>query len=248
MNDISNPIILFAFDDKEVRAVSLDGTPYLVGKDVAERLGYADPTTAMKSHCRGVQKLHPIPDAKGRTQKARILSEPDVLRLIMGSTLPAAQRFERWVFEEVLPSIRKTGHYSAVDPMKALNDPAMMRGFLLSYSEKVITLQGVVAVLAPKADGFDRIATSEGSICITDAAKTLQVLPGELFRLLRSDRWIYKRAGASADIGYQDRINAGLLEHKIITVTRPDGSEKVVTQVRVTPNGLVKGDALGAVG
>ena len=55
MNDISNPIILFAFDDKEVRAVSLDGTPYLVGKDVAERLGYADPTTAMKSHCRGVQ-------------------------------------------------------------------------------------------------------------------------------------------------------------------------------------------------
>ncbi|MBO1361920.1 hypothetical protein J2D73_19235, partial [Acetobacter sacchari] len=52
----------------------------------------------------------------GRQQVARVLSEPDVLRLIVGSKLPAAERFERWVFEEVLPSIRKTGGYIAAKP------------------------------------------------------------------------------------------------------------------------------------
>ncbi len=106
-------LIPFTFDGAPVRALLVDGEPHFVGKDVAERLGYADPTTAIKSHCRGVQKLHPIQDALGRTQQARILAEPDVLRLIVGSKLPAAERFERWVFEEVLPTIRKTGAYTA---------------------------------------------------------------------------------------------------------------------------------------
>lgn len=106
-------LIPFTFEGAPVRVVVVAGEPHFVGKDVAERLGYADPTTAIKSHCRGVQKLHPIQDALGRTQQARILAEPDVLRLIIGSTLPAAQRFEAWVFEEVLPTIRKTGGYTA---------------------------------------------------------------------------------------------------------------------------------------
>lgn len=104
----------FAFDDQLVRVVFIGGQPWFVGKDVAKVLGYADHTNAMKQHCRGVVKRHPIVDALGRTQEARILSEPDVLRLIVGSRLPAAERFERWVFEEVLPSIRKTGGYQTI--------------------------------------------------------------------------------------------------------------------------------------
>ena len=79
---------------------------------MAERLGYADTTNAIKQHCRGVVIHHPILDALGRTQEARVLTEPDVLRLIISSTLPAAQEFERWVFEEVLPSLRRTGSYA----------------------------------------------------------------------------------------------------------------------------------------
>jgi len=102
-------IIPFEFEGAAVRVIDRAGEPWFVGKDVAERLGYADPTNAMKQHCRGVVKRHPIVDALDRTQEVRILSEPDVLRLIVGSRLPAAQRFERWVFEEVLPAIRKDG-------------------------------------------------------------------------------------------------------------------------------------------
>ena len=108
-------VAIFNFESKAIRSVLIEGEPWFVGKDVAESLGYSDTVNALKQHCRGVVKHHPILDSLGRTQEARILSEPDVLRLIVGSKLPAAQAFEAWVFEEVLPSIRKTGKY-AVKP------------------------------------------------------------------------------------------------------------------------------------
>ena len=105
---------VFAFDSQAVRVVTVDGEPWFVGKDVAEVLGYTNHNKALGDHCRGVTKRYPILDSLGRTQEVRIISEPDMLRLIVSSKLPAAEAFERWVFEEVLPSIRKTGAY--VDP------------------------------------------------------------------------------------------------------------------------------------
>lgn len=109
MSDLS----VFAFDSQAVRVVKVDGEPWFVGKDVAEVLGYARPNDALQQHCKGAVKRRPL-STPGGTQELRIISEPDMLRLIVGSKLPAAERFERWVFEEVLPSIRKTGAY--VDP------------------------------------------------------------------------------------------------------------------------------------
>lgn len=119
-------IVPYNFEGAAIRALEIDGEPWFVGKDVAEALGYSDPTTAIRSHCKGVQKLHPL-QTGGGVQEVRILSEPDVLRLIVSSTLPAAERFERWVFEEVLPSIRKTGSYSArpaATPLKLTTEAA----------------------------------------------------------------------------------------------------------------------------
>jgi prophage antirepressor-like protein len=106
-----NKLIPFEFSGRQIRVIQIDGEPFFVGKDVAAILGYADSTTALRSHCRGVQILHPITDALGRTQDMRVLSEADMMRLVVNSTLPAADAFERWVFEEVLTSIRKTGGY-----------------------------------------------------------------------------------------------------------------------------------------
>ncbi len=100
----------FAFD--RANPCDRDGTPRFVGKDVAEALGYSDPTAAIRSHCRGVQELHPIADGLGRMQDSRVLAESDLMRLIVSSTLPAAQRFERWAFEDVLLTLRCTGTYT----------------------------------------------------------------------------------------------------------------------------------------
>lgn len=97
-----------------------------------------------------------------------------------------------------------------------------------------------IAVMTPKVEAFDRIANTDGSFCITDAAKTLQMRPKDLFARLREDRWIYTRAGKSDYVAHAPKLDAGLLEHKTTTVSRTDGSEKSVTQVRVTPKGLAK--------
>lgn len=129
---------------------------------------------------------------------------------------------------------------SAFDPMAALNDPAAMRGILLSYTEKVLELEAVNAELSPKAEALDRIATADGSLCITDAAKALQMRRKDLFSYLQEHGWIYRRPNNSAYLGYQSKTASGLVEHKVTTVLRADGSEKITEQVRITPKGLAK--------
>jgi prophage antirepressor-like protein len=106
-------IVPFNFEKHAIRVVTDDGgEPLFVGKDICKALGYKDATTAIRSHCKGVQKLLPL-QTGGGMQEVRVLSEPDVMRLIVNSTLPAAERFERLVFEVILPSVRKTGSYLA---------------------------------------------------------------------------------------------------------------------------------------
>lgn len=119
-------LIPFQFDGREIRVVTDDkGEPLFVGKDICDALGYARPSDAMNQHCKGAVIRRPLLTAGGM-QEMRVLTEPDVLRLIVNCTLPAAQAFERLVFEEILPTIRRTGSYvapgakppSAVDPVK----------------------------------------------------------------------------------------------------------------------------------
>lgn len=93
----------------QVRIIEKDGKPYFVGSDVAKALGYAIPHKAVQTHCKGVLKWN-IP-TNGGNQEMLIIPEGDVYRLIVRSQLPDAEKFERWVFDEVLPAIRQTGGY-----------------------------------------------------------------------------------------------------------------------------------------
>lgn len=145
-----------------------------------------------------------------------------------------ARLVDRW--QELEKQISK----SSFDPMMALNDPEFLRGTLLTYSEKVIALTHQVEGMKPDVEALARIAKADGSMCITDAAKHLQVQPKFLFRLLSESHWIYKRAGGKCWLAYQDKIQKSVLEHKITTVSRSDGSEKVVEQVLVTAKGITK--------
>lgn len=121
-----------------------------------------------------------------------------------------------------------------------LNDPNWLRGSLLTYTEKVIELQEQVDVLLPAQAALDKIAEADGSLCITDAAKSLQMRPKDLFSYLQENGWIYKRVGCAHYLGYQPKITQGLIEHKVTTVFRGDGSEKITEQVRILPKGLAK--------
>ncbi|MGL4848970.1 MAG: BRO-N domain-containing protein [Clostridium sp.] len=85
-----------------MRTLQIEGKPYFVGKDVAEKLGYSNPTKAVSTHCKGVSKMG-IPSTGG-IQQMSVIPESDLYRLIIKSKLPEAEKFEAWVMEEVLPT------------------------------------------------------------------------------------------------------------------------------------------------
>lgn len=180
-----------------------------------------------------------IKDLTGESTSHVLMTKDGFTFLAMGFTGGRAGTFkERYIaaFNAMEAELRNR---PMVDAATLLNDPAALRGLLAGYTEKVMALEAKVAEQQDDVEALDRIAHADGSLCVTDAAKTLQVPPKELFRYLRSHGWIYSRAG-TPDIGYQSHIANGDLEHKVTTVLRADGSEKAATQVRVTSQGLAK--------
>lgn len=117
-----NPLQQFTFssgsDAVQVRVhIDENGKPLFVGNDVAELLGYAKPRNALSTHCKGAL-IQGIPTAGG-LQQMTLIPEADVYRLIFRSQLPAAEKFENWVVEEVLPAIRQQGFYQMQASVKA---------------------------------------------------------------------------------------------------------------------------------
>lgn len=100
----------FNFDNNQVRTLLINNKPYFVGYDVAEALGYSKPRNAISTHCKGALKQGVLTD--GGKQEMLVIPEGDVFRLIIKSKLEKAQKFESWVMDEVLPTLRKTGSYS----------------------------------------------------------------------------------------------------------------------------------------
>lgn len=244
----SGALVPFMFGQEAVRVVDLNGEAWFVARDVAKVLKYANVQEAVRRHCKAARKVggacsaHP---SHGLDPQTLIIPERDIYRLVMRSKLPEAERFEEWVVGEVLPSIRKTGGYSAMQPA-ATTMPAIPQTYsealrlAADLAEKNVEQAKELEVIRPKVEQLHRIAEAEGSLCVTDAAKTLQIQPRSLFKYLRTNGWVYKRPGTTEDIGYQAKLQADLLEHKIVTVFKEDGSPLVVTQVRVTPKGLVR--------
>lgn len=112
-----NELMKFEFEGKPVRTITNENrmTEWL-GKDVAEALGYKDPGKAIRNHCKADGRvIRPLIDSKGRIQEAVYINEPNLFRLITHSKLELAIRFEKWVFETVLPSIRSQGGYIKIN-------------------------------------------------------------------------------------------------------------------------------------
>lgn len=104
-----NELMIFKNEEfGQIRTVEIDGKPYFVGKDIANSLGYSNPRDAISRHCKGVVKHDSF---KEGGQNISLIPEGDMYRLITHSKLESAERFESWVFDEVLPTLRKTGSY-----------------------------------------------------------------------------------------------------------------------------------------
>ncbi|MCX5616999.1 BRO family protein [Bombella sp. TMW 2.2559] len=206
-------IIPFAFSGHDVRVVQKDGEPLFVGNDVCAALGYANPNDAISKHCKGVVKRYPL-QTSGGTQRVRVLTEGDVMRLIVRSKLPAAQEFEALVFDTILPTIRRTGAYNPASPeaLTAQETGGIMKGVVA----KALRTEGpniVRAILAEQ--GFSLVedyktanawlieykAHQKGRSGLTQrVGRTLRKLCEELgiprHRCAISGKWLYPSAVA----------------------------------------------------
>lgn len=108
----------------QVRVITKDGEPWFVGKDVSEILGYLEPNKAITRHTDEDDRIkHPITDNLKRVQETWVINESGLYSLILGSKLPSAKKFKKWVTSDVLPSIRKHGMY-ATDEL--INNPDLL--------------------------------------------------------------------------------------------------------------------------
>ena len=216
-------------------------------KEQAEGSGYAFPSKgfAKLEHKNFLPK---VPEVLGVETSAKFLADlPDSY-----GRLQPAYRFPKREATLMAMSYSYALQAAVYDHMTALEakvatpalpdftDPAVAARAWAEQYEAKKQAQQQLAIAAPKAQALDRITQADGEMCITNAAKTIGVQPKKLFEWLEQHDWIYRRSGSRSHTAYQARIKSGHLTHKVTVLDRPDGSEKVVQRVVVTPKGLAK--------
>lgn len=185
-------------------AVADNGNPIFCARDVATALGYKNPNDAISKHCKGIAFRYPLP-TDGGEQLVRFITEGDMYRLIASSKLESAQRFEAWVFDDVLPSIRSHGMYATPQTVEQmLNDPDTMIATLKALKaerQRADALMEDNARLLPKATAYDIAIEAEGTMSITEAARQLSqydrtINRKRLYALLRADGLVCKQDSA----------------------------------------------------
>ena len=214
--------------------IVVDGEKYFFcGMDVARALGYKDTVNALKAHCKedGVAFYH-LTDSLGREQKAKFISEGNLYRLIVHSKLPSAERFERWVFDEVLPTIRQYGAYLTREKLweVATSPEALLKlcSDLLAEREKNAALREDNARLQGKAVYYDLFIDLRHSTNLRTAAKELDVPERRFVRFLLERRYVY-RTPSGCVLPYAKGSNEGLFCVKDFCRNGHTGSYTLVT-------------------
>lgn len=181
----------------EIRTTEVDGKPYFVGSDIAKILGYKEPHKAISRHCKGgIKRTVPT---NGGDQELVVIPEGDVYRLIIKSKMPSAEKFESWVMDDVLPSIRKYGIYATENTINAmLNNPDTMIRVLTELKEEHkqrIKLEKENASLLPDANMARDIIKYSGLYTLKEVADLVESGRTELCTLLRIGKVLSKQTG-----------------------------------------------------
>lgn len=215
-----------------IRAVEIDGEPWLVGKDVALALGYKNPQEAIRNHVdaedKGVSEIL----TPGGTQKLPIINESGLYSLVLSSKLPQAKQFRRWITSEVLPSIRKHGAYVTQEKLweVATSPEALLKlcSDLLAEREKNAALQADNARLQGKAVYYDLFIDLRHSTNLRTTAKELDVPERRFVRFLLERRYVY-RTPSGCVLPYAKGSNEGLFCVKDFCRNGHTGSYTLVT-------------------
>ncbi|PHA72685.1 phage antirepressor [Bacillus toyonensis] len=206
-----------------------DGKEFFPATDVAKTLGYSNPHKAIKDHCKSEGVNETLVPTNGGAQTKKFINEGNLYRLIVKSKLPQAEQFEKWVFEEVLPSIRKHGAYMTDNTLEqALTSPDFLIELATNLKHeqearklaesKVVAQQVVIDVIEPKAKYHDNVLDSKNSFNITEIAHNLNMTAQQLNKLLKDLR-IQRKIGG---------IWVLYAEHQDKVINKPVEEEKEV--------------------
>lgn len=232
-----NELTIFTSEEfGQVRTTELNEKTYFFAHDVARALGYTNPSKAITDHCKN-SIMGRGNDSLGRQQVFKLIPEGDVYRLISKSNLPSAEKFERWVFDEVLPSIRRHGLYAMDD---LINNPDLAIKALTALKEereKNAKLEAVNEELKPKAQLADAVTGSPYTISVGEMAKILNqngvdIGQNRFYKWLRANGYIM-----GTNTPTQRAMELKIFVLKESTVCLPDGTQKLVKTPRVTGKG-----------
>lgn len=209
---------LMIFDNPKfgnIRTIEEDGGVLFCGSDAARALGYKRPKDAIAAHCKGAVKRRT--HTEGGEQEMVFVREGDIYRLAARSKLPGAEEFERWIFDEVIPSVRKSGGY--IKGQENMTPQELMAAALL-MAQKTIEARDVrIAaltvenqIMAPKADYFDDLVDRNLLTNFRETAKEIGAPPKKFVEFLLGKKYIYR--GKTGKLLPCEAKNDGLFEVK----------------------------------
>lgn len=233
---------IFNFHGQDVRTVTINGEPYLVGKDVAEILGYSRPDNAIRNHVDDEDKLVHQFSASGQNRNMTVINESGFYAMVLSSKLPRAKEFKRWVTSEVLPTIRKHGMF-ATDEL--LDNPDFAIATLQKLKEEREAkklLEATIEEQRPKVIFANAVSASHTSILVGDFAKLmrqngLNFGQNRMFSWLRENGYLISRKGNSWNMPTQKAMDLGLFEIKETTINHSDGHISINKTPKITGKG-----------
>lgn len=227
---------IFNFEQNEVRTVLVNDEPIFVGKDVTSILGYSNSRDALNNHVDSEDKIvltSRIATLENMPNRGLIgINESGLYSLIIGSKLPNAKKFKRWVTSEVLPTIRKTGSYSNVP-----QSFAQALRLAADLEEKNQLLEQQIAEYEPKISYLDTILSSTDTVATSQIAADYGMSAIALNKLLNKLGVQHKVSGQW--LLYRKHMNQGYTKSHTSEIPKADGGVKVVMNTKWTQKGRV---------
>ena len=229
-----------------LRALSRDGEPWFVAKDVCNVLGYSNPSKAIADHVDAEDKLNNETLSSLGQRGGWLINESGLYSLIFGSRMPEAKSFKRWVTHEVLPAIRRDGGYMVLREDES-PESLMARALKMAEStlererERAAALEAENDAMRPKALFADAVAASDGTCTVGELAKMMHQMgidigQNRLFERLRQAGYLGKQ-GPHRNVPTQRAMDMGLFRIKESVVACSDGHIVVNRTPKVTGKG-----------
>lgn len=236
---MTEEVQVFNFNSQQIRALTIEGEPYFVGKDVVDILGYRNGSRDINRHVDEEDRRKAMVFDGNQNKETIIINESGLYSLVLSSKLPDAKKFKRWVTSKVLPTIRKHGAYMTPAKIEeVLTDPdtiIQLATQLKQEREGRLIAEQRVNELTPKADYCDKVLADKSLVTITQIAKDYGMSGRALNATLHDLGVIYKQG--ETWFLYAKYQKTGWTHSETIMVNKKDGTQKAVLNTKWTQKG-----------